>query len=52
MSKGIDRAIAYKTMRAVQQEREEEALNTLPQRRPSLWMRWKAAVYRLSDRVL
>lgn len=50
MSKGIDRTIAYRTMRAVELQRHENAW-TPPPRPPTTWERWKAAVTRLADRL-
>ncbi len=42
---GADRLIAYRTMRAVQAQ--------APTERPeSLWARWQAAIYRLTNRLL
>ena len=54
MGDGVDKLMAYRTMRAVQGYAEGGRVQAPeePPRQPSLWQRWQAAVYRLSDRLL
>lgn len=42
----IDRVIAYRTMRAV-----EEGRLARPGEKPTRWQRWQAFVYRISDKL-
>lgn len=53
MSNGVDRLIAYRTMRAVQEQAHQAGVEAEKvRRRPSLWQRWQAGVYRWADRLL
>jgi hypothetical protein len=47
MSKAIDRLIAIRTMQAVESQVDPD-----PQRPPTRWERWKAAVRRLERKLL
>ena len=50
MTKGVDRLIAYKTMRAVQDQAERDrARGGKP---PTRWQRWQDAVTRFVDKLL
>ena len=42
--------MTYRTMRAVQQMAEPPA--QVPQKPPSRWKRWQAAVYRFTDKLV
>jgi hypothetical protein len=49
MMSGIDRAMAYRTMRAVEEANQQS--NPRPPRR-GLWARWRAWLDRTADRLL
>lgn len=50
MSKGVDRMMAYRTMRAVEKQREDE--DTREESEKSRWERWQAKVNRVGDKLL